>query len=108
MRVIFIGGMNFVGPATVPVLIEAGHEVAAAHSGEHEDPALAEPEHLHGSRRDLLGDGGPVEQWKPDAIVDTCGRRNAREGRSVDRMRAPRSRRPHRCRQLDGCLPILR
>jgi nucleoside-diphosphate-sugar epimerase len=72
MRVAFIGGTRFVGPVSVRLLLEAGHELAVAHSGEHE-PAdgLAGAEHLHGSRSDLLASGGLVERWRPDALVDT-------------------------------------
>jgi nucleoside-diphosphate-sugar epimerase len=71
MRIIFLGGMNFVGPATVPVLVQGGHEVAVAHSGAHEHPALAAVEHLHGSRDELLAVEGLVERWQPEAMVDT-------------------------------------
>jgi nucleoside-diphosphate-sugar epimerase len=73
MRVAFLGGTRFVGPVAVRLLVEAGHTVAVAHSGAHEPerPFPEEVEHLHGSRSELLADGGPVEQWRPDALVDT-------------------------------------
>ncbi len=71
MRVAFVGGSRFVGPVAVRHLSEAGHQVAVAHSGVHEHPALDGVEHLHGSRDALLARGGPVERWRPDAIVDT-------------------------------------
>src|SRR3954470_13175682 len=73
MRVAFVGGTRFVGPVSVRLLLEAGHEVAVAHSGEHEPAGdgLAGAEHLHGSRAELLAPGGPVERWRPDALVDT-------------------------------------
>jgi nucleoside-diphosphate-sugar epimerase len=71
MRVGFVGGTRFVGPAALPHLLAAGHEVAIAHSGAHEPEGLPEVEHLHGSREELLGEGGLVEAWRPDAIVDT-------------------------------------
>jgi nucleoside-diphosphate-sugar epimerase len=71
MRVLFIGGTGPVGQATVPHLLEAGHEVVLAHSGAHEPPALAELEHLHGDRGTLLAPGGPAERARPAAIVDT-------------------------------------
>ncbi len=71
MRVGFIGGTHYVGPASVPLLLEAGHEVVVAHSGEHEHPAVANVEHLHGSREDLLAAGGSLERWSPDVLVDT-------------------------------------
>ena len=58
MRVVFIGGTKFVGPAAVCRLVTAGHEVSVAHSGAHEHPAHGRVEHLHGERAALLGEGG--------------------------------------------------
>lgn len=71
MRVAFVGGTKFVGPAALPHLLAAGHELAIAHSGAHEPEGLPDVEHLHGTREELLEDGGLVERWRPDAIVDT-------------------------------------
>jgi len=51
--------------------VRAGHEVAVAHTGAHEHPAVSEAEHLHGAREELLRAGGPVARWRPDVIVDT-------------------------------------
>jgi nucleoside-diphosphate-sugar epimerase len=71
MRVAFVGGTRFVGPVAVRLLLEAGHEVAVAHSGEHEAEGTEAAEHLHGARDELLAPGGPVARWRPDALVDT-------------------------------------
>jgi nucleoside-diphosphate-sugar epimerase len=71
MRVAFVGGTRFVGPVAVRLLREAGHEVAVAHSGAHEASGLDGAAHLHGGRDELLGAGGLVEGWRPDALVDT-------------------------------------
>jgi nucleoside-diphosphate-sugar epimerase len=71
MRVAFVGGTRFVGPVAVRHLREAGHEVAVAHTGAHEHDGVADVEHLHGTRDELLAPGGAVEAWRPDAIVDT-------------------------------------
>jgi nucleoside-diphosphate-sugar epimerase len=71
VRVVVIGGTKFVGPAAVGGLLAAGHEVAVAHSGAHEHPAVEAVEHLHGERDALLGEGGAIEAWRPDALVDT-------------------------------------
>jgi nucleoside-diphosphate-sugar epimerase len=60
-----------VGQASVPHLLEAGHEVALAHSGRHEPVAVAELEHLHGSRKELLAPDGPAERWRPEVLIDT-------------------------------------
>ncbi len=71
MRVVFVGGTRFVGPVAVRHLRDAGHEVAVAHSGAHESSVLIDVEHLHGTREELLGPDGPVQSWRPDALVDT-------------------------------------
>src|SRR5437763_8573640 len=71
MRVAFLGGTHHVGPVAVPLLLEAGHEVVVAHSGAHEHAAVADVEHLHGPRDKLLADGGPVERWSPEVMIDT-------------------------------------
>src|SRR3954464_9178485 len=71
MRVAFVGGTKFLGPVAVKLLVQAGHEVAVAHSGAHEHAAAGEAEHLHGEREAVLAGGGLVERWRPDVIVDT-------------------------------------
>lgn len=71
MRVVVIGGTRFVGPAAVSLLVAAGHEVAIAHSGTHEHPGVDAVEHLHGDRDALLSSAGPLDGWRPDALVDT-------------------------------------
>jgi nucleoside-diphosphate-sugar epimerase len=71
VRVVVIGGTKFVGPAAVSLLVAAGHEVAVAHTGEHEHPAVAAVAHLHGDREALLFPGGPIDDWRPAAVVDT-------------------------------------
>jgi nucleoside-diphosphate-sugar epimerase len=71
MRVLLVGGTGPVGQASVPHLLDDGHEVAVAHTGAHEPPALSDLEHFHGDRAALLAAGGPVERWRPDVLVDT-------------------------------------
>ena len=73
MRIVFIGGTGPVGQTAKPHLLAAGHELAVAHSGDHEPPGAADVEHLHGARDALLAPDGPVGQWKPDVLVDTFG-----------------------------------
>ncbi len=87
MRVAFIGGTNFVGPASVRALAQAGHEVALAHTGAHEAEEVASFEHLHGSRAELLAPGGLVERWRPDAVVDTfAGGATAEKARALGEL----------------------
>lgn len=84
MRVVLIGGTKFVGPAAVDRLLRAGHEVAVAHTGAHENPAVEGVEHLHGDREALLSPGGPVDDWPPEVLVDTFpGGATAAKGREL-------------------------
>jgi nucleoside-diphosphate-sugar epimerase len=71
MRVAFLGGTHNVGPVAVPLLLDAGHEVVVAHSGAHEHPSVADVEHLHGSRDAQLAEGGLIERWSPEVLIDT-------------------------------------
>ncbi len=71
MRVLVIGGTRFVGPTAVRRLLAAGHEVAVAHRGAHEHPAVESVEHLHGDRETLLSPGGAVAAWRPEVLIDT-------------------------------------
>jgi nucleoside-diphosphate-sugar epimerase len=71
MRVAFVGGTFYLGPVAVRHLVRAGHTVCVAHSGEHEHPDVQDVEHHHGRREDLLAPNGPLERWRPDAVIDT-------------------------------------
>ena len=71
VRVAFMGGTFYLGPVAVRHLLEAGHVVVVAHSGKHEHPDVQDVEHVHGSREELLAEGGSVQRWRPDAVIDT-------------------------------------
>jgi len=86
MRVAVIGGTRFVGPVTVRLLMDAGHEVCVAHTGAHEDEAVNSIVHLHGDRKELLGERGAVEVWGPDVLIDTFpGGATAEKGQQLAR-----------------------
>jgi len=80
VRVTFMGGTFYLGPVAVRHLVEAGHTVVVAHSGQHEHPDVQDVEHIHGDRQELLAEGGLVERWRPDAVIDTFG-----EGATAER-----------------------
>jgi nucleoside-diphosphate-sugar epimerase len=66
------------------MLVEAGHEVAVAHTGAHEHPAVAGVEHLHCAYDELLDENGAVARWSPEAIVSTFpGGATAAQGRAL-------------------------
>src|SRR5713226_6163695 len=66
-----MGGTFYLGPVAVRHLVQAGHIVVVAHSGQREHRDVPDVEHIHGGRQELLAVGGPVERWRPDAVIDT-------------------------------------
>ena len=71
MRVMVLGGTRFIGSAIVEELSDAGHELLIAHRGEHEPDDLPEADHLHADRSDLPHLRGAVDDFGPEAVVDT-------------------------------------
>ncbi|MFN2488531.1 MAG: NAD-dependent epimerase/dehydratase family protein [Actinomycetota bacterium] len=69
MRILVIGGTQFVGRAFVEHAAGRGHEVSLFHRGATEPEGLPAVEHLHGDR-----DGGlhVLEKQTWDAALDTC------------------------------------
>jgi nucleoside-diphosphate-sugar epimerase len=53
MRVLVIGGTNFIGPHVVTVLHQQGHEVTVYHRGVHEPDLPPAVRHIHSSRASL-------------------------------------------------------
>jgi len=69
MRVLVIGGTNFIGPPAVEQLVTVGHDVTLFHRGEREH-AIAGVAHLHGDRARLDDFRGEVERIAPDVVLD--------------------------------------
>jgi 2'-hydroxyisoflavone reductase len=70
MRLLLIGGTEFVGRHVLEQAVAGGHEVTVFHRGVTEPQDLPDVEHLHGDRDgDLVAVGG--RRW--DAAVDVCG-----------------------------------
>lgn len=70
MRLLLIGGTEFVGRHVLEQAVAADHEVTVLHRGVTEPPDLPEVEHLHGDRD---GDLGVLRGRRWDAAVDVCG-----------------------------------
>lgn len=70
MRLLVIGGTEFVGRHIVEAAVAAGHEVTVFHRGRTEPADLPPVEHVHGDR-----DGGldALAGRAFDAVVDVCG-----------------------------------
>ncbi len=70
MRLLTIGGTQFVGRHVVEQAVAAGHEVTVFHRGVSEPEDLPPVEHLHGERDGEL-DALAGRTW--DAVIDVCG-----------------------------------
>lgn len=70
MRILILGGTNFIGPAVVAELTAAGHEIAVFHRGDTEPPDLAHITHIHGDRERLDDHAADVGRFAPDAVLD--------------------------------------
>jgi nucleoside-diphosphate-sugar epimerase len=70
MRVLVIGGTNFIGPAVVQRLVEGGHDLTLFHRGNTEAAARASVPHIHGDRRELELYRTDLERFAPDVVLD--------------------------------------
>jgi UDP-glucose 4-epimerase len=71
MRIAVLGGTIFIGRATVAELVSAGHDVLVIHRGQHEPSDLAETQHAHLDRHDVSALGRALDEFEPDALIDT-------------------------------------
>jgi len=69
MKVLVVGGTQFVGRAIVETAYERGHDITLLHRGETEPSDLPAVEHLHADR---LGDLSMLADREFDAVVDVC------------------------------------
>lgn len=72
MRLLVIGGTEFVGRHIVEAAAAAGHDLTVFHRGRAEPGDLPEVEHVHGDRD---GELGLLAGRTWDAVVDVCGYR---------------------------------
>jgi nucleoside-diphosphate-sugar epimerase len=70
MRVLIIGGTNFIGPHVVRTLA-SGHEVMIFHRGEHEAELPSNVRHIHSAAAEFPVLSFPKElvSWKPDVVL---------------------------------------
>jgi nucleoside-diphosphate-sugar epimerase len=70
MRVLVIGGTEFIGRRTVELLVQRGDDVLVVHRGRTEpEPVLGT--HLHAERAELEDHKQAIADFRPDAVVDT-------------------------------------
>lgn len=83
MRVLVLGGTRFVGLALVRQLLNAGHQVAVVHRGEHEPEELRAVQHIHADRRELGRHRRELARFKPDVVVDMSAMTGAEAATAV-------------------------
>lgn len=66
-----LGGTRFVGRAIVEELTQAGHEVLVVHRGESEPSDWVDVTHRHTGRDELAAHRGALDDFAPDAAIDT-------------------------------------
>jgi nucleoside-diphosphate-sugar epimerase len=70
MRVLVIGGTEFIGRRTVELLTERGDDVLVVHRGQTE-PDPPRGTHLHADRAAFKSLTDAVRDFRPDAVIDT-------------------------------------
>jgi len=69
MRILIIGGTNFMGPAVARELLDGGHTVAVFHRGKTERDVPADVTHIHGDQRDLPNYADEFAQFAPEVVI---------------------------------------
>jgi nucleoside-diphosphate-sugar epimerase len=70
MKVMLIGGTVFIGRDLAQQLVDAGHEIAFLHRGDHEPPGFEGATHIHVDRKQIASARDQIEAFGPDAVVD--------------------------------------
>src|SRR5437016_8910520 len=70
VRVLIIGGTNFIGPHLVRRLVDRGHEVVVFHRGQTRAELPASVRHLLGDRHRLADHRDDFRRFGPEVVVD--------------------------------------
>ncbi len=70
MRILVIGGTNFMGPLVVRSLSEQGHEVTVFHRGQTRADLPVGVKELLGDRRPLAGSAAELRRIAPEVVLD--------------------------------------
>ncbi|AGA29637.1 nucleoside-diphosphate-sugar epimerase [Singulisphaera acidiphila DSM 18658] len=70
MKVLIIGGTNFIGPPLVRRLVGLGHEVAVFHQGQTQADLPLGVEHVLGNRHHLGAHADEFRRFGPEVVVD--------------------------------------
>jgi nucleoside-diphosphate-sugar epimerase len=70
MRILVIGGTNFMGPLVVRSLSEQGHKVTVYHRGQTRTVLPGGVKELLGDRRPLTGSAAELQRLAPEVVLD--------------------------------------
>jgi nucleoside-diphosphate-sugar epimerase len=71
VRVMVIGGTQFIGRRITESLVGRGHDVTVVHRGGTEPADWVDCRHLHVDREDFASVAGRVRKLRPGAVIDT-------------------------------------
>ena len=84
MHILILGGSVFLGPATLRIALERGHELTVFNRGRAQS---AWPDGVKAIVGDRSGDLSALAVKRFDAVIDTCGYAPADVGRSAVALR---------------------
>ncbi|MDJ0616208.1 MAG: NAD-dependent epimerase/dehydratase family protein [Calothrix sp. MO_192.B10] len=70
MKILVIGGTNFIGPHVIRYLASSGHQIAAFHRGKTDANLPNQVEHILGDRHHLHQYQPQIQQFAPDVVLD--------------------------------------
>jgi nucleoside-diphosphate-sugar epimerase len=70
MRILVIGGTNFMGPRVVRSLSEQGHEVTVFHRGQTQTDLPSRVKEILGDRRSLNEKADELQRLTPELVLD--------------------------------------
>jgi nucleoside-diphosphate-sugar epimerase len=71
MKLLMIGGTQFIGRAVVDRVLDSGHMVAVYHRGKTEPEDMPDIPHIHGDNADIAKHLDVIKAFGPDAVIDT-------------------------------------
>lgn len=70
MRILVIGGTNFIGPYVVKRLLQKGHQVAVFNRGKTKKVQFHEVQHIQGDRNRFFEHVDNIKKFSPDVVLD--------------------------------------
>jgi nucleoside-diphosphate-sugar epimerase len=71
MRVVILGGTQFIGRRITEDLVARGDDVTVVHRGATEPQGWVDCRHMHAGRKDFADLSAQVRALRPDAVIDT-------------------------------------